>query len=154
MTSSLPPDYYEILGCQATDSIDVIKKSYQLLILKHHPDKNTSQTNANGDRDIERFHEIDEAWKVLRDAEQRKQYDAERQQHKFNETPIVHAIVRRAEFDWNAELEHFVYPCRCGGLFVLPEDCVSEIPTPDQMDELFIECDECSFVIQLLGNAV
>lgn len=152
MASSPPPNYYEILDCHSNDSIDVIKKSYQSLILKHHPDKSAQ---ANSDlSDVERFQAIDEAWKVLRDVEKRKQYDAEMQQHRFNDTPIVHAIVRRNEFEWNAEMEQSVYPCRCGGLFVLPVDCATtETPSPEQIDDIFIECDECSFVIQFIGNA-
>lgn len=160
-------DYYEVLNCHPSDSLDDIKRSYQSLILKHHPDKQC----AAGD--VARFHQIDEAWKMLRDPEQRKRYDAELQQHKFNDEPIVHAKVRRSEFAYDTVSQCYVYPCRCGGTFVLPDDCIE--PThcdnsirkethgsssagrtanddPFMEDEIYIECDECSFVIQLLSN--
>lgn len=150
MVSTQTPNYYEILNCQETDSIDTIKKSYQTLILKYHPDKCASQTN-NVESDIQRFHAIDEAWKVLRDTEKRRKYDAQMQQHKFNEVPIVHEIVKRHDFKYDAESKVFAYPCRCSGLFILPNECIADSEA-SQMDEIYIECDECSFVIQLLGN--
>lgn len=121
------------------------------MILKHHPDKCTAQ--PNNDDDIKRFHEIDEAWKVLRDADKRKQYDAEMGQDKFNEAPIVHDMIKRDEFEWNAESEVFAYPCRCGGLYMLPDEYVTD-SVSGQHDEIYIECDECSLVIQLLGNSM
>lgn len=157
-------NYYEILNCHPSDTIDEIKKSYQALILKHHPDKQNTDSNRN---DIEKFYQIDEAWKMLRDPEQRKKYDAEMKQHKFDVEPIVHAKVYRHDFEFDADSQSFVYPCRCGGYFVLPEDCIepsdcdnnvmnssndSTNESSDGNDEIYIECDECSFVVQLLSN--
>lgn len=165
MTQSPPINYYEILNCNPSDKIDEIKKSYQTLVLKHHPDKqNTSNQN-----DVERFYQIDEAWKMLRDPEQRKKYDAEMKQHKFDDEPIVHAKVYRNDFEFDADSQCYIYPCRCGGYFVLPDDCIepsdcdsgminssidSKSENCNENDEIYIECDECSFVIQLLSNQI
>lgn len=156
MEKSEHMNYYEILNCQPTDSIDVIKKSYQALILKYHPDKQDS--NSQHDDNIERFHEIDEAWKVLRDMEKRKQYDAETQQHRFNEVPIIHEKIYRNDFEFDSQTQIYSYPCRCGGLFVLPDEyqenaLKSNSDRENELsdnEEIYIECDECSFVIQLL----
>lgn len=156
-----PVNYYEILNCQPDDTIEEIKKSYQALILKHHPDKQ----NSNDQNDVQLFYQIDEAWKMLRDPEQRKRYDAEMNQHKFNDEPIVHAKVYQSDFEFDTESQSNLYPCRCGGYFVLPEDCIdskncdnsinsssaSKINDDDE-EEIYIECDECSFAIQLLSN--
>lgn len=169
MSQAQPPNYYEILNCQPSDSMDVIKKSYQALVLKHHPDKQSSvdQNNATINTGIEQFHQIDEAWKLLRDPEQRKNYDAEVRQHKFNDEPIVHAKVYRHDFEFDPESQCHVYPCRCGGYFVLPDDCIesndcdtvrkelslkSEANDSEYSDEIYIECDECSFAVHLLSN--
>lgn len=184
--SSSPINYYEILHCNPSDSIDDIKKSYQQLILKHHPDKKSafeSKNSVSRDScsssskisDIEAFHRIDTAWKLLRDPEQRKKYDAEMQQHRFNDEPIVHANCYRSDFEFDAETQCYIYPCRCGGFFVLPDEftainnCdISQMDAPmkqpvignatttaageDNDDEIYIECDECSFVVRLLSD--
>lgn len=158
--TSPPINYYEILNCHPSDSIEEIKKSYQALILKHHPDKQNSST----ENDVELFYQIDEAWKMLRDSEQRRKYDAELQQHKFDDEPIVHAKIYRNDFEFNTDSQSYLYPCRCGGYFVLPDDCIepndcdnsvmdsSASENCNENDEIYIECDECSFVVQLLSN--
>lgn len=159
---------YEILNCQPTDSIESIKKSYQTMILKYHPDKQNdsrhSEDTSEAER-IRRFQEIDTAWKMLRDPEKRKQYDAEMNQKRFNDEPIVHEKVKRNDFQFDNESLLYVYPCRCGGVFVLPEDFQSNSPNESRNnlessdvhndeddDDIYIECDECSFVVQLLSS--
>lgn len=159
-------NHYEVLGCQPTDSTASIKKSYQSLILKYHPDKQNHGDSGNDETataatGIKRFQEIDFAWKILRDPEKRKQYDAEMQQQRFNGEPIVHERLHCNEFEFDSESKLYVYPCRCGGVFLLPEEFS---PTADaenesnpkynsnnnEEDDIYIECDECSFVLQLL----
>ncbi|XP_031626463.1 dnaJ homolog subfamily C member 24-like [Contarinia nasturtii] len=164
---SMPINYYEVLNCHPSDSIEEIKKSYQNLVLKHHPDKQ----NASGNQNIEQFYRIDEAWKMLRVPEQRKKYDAEMKQRKFDAEPIVHAKVYRQDFNFDSESQNFIYPCRCGSFFVLPDDCIESVNCDSSVinssddsksngcnennddDEIYIECDECSFVVQLLSNS-
>lgn len=157
MTSPPPVNYYEVLNCHPSDTIEDIKKSYQTLVLKHHPDKQST----NHENDVQLFYRIDEAWKMLRDPEQRKKYDAEMQQRKFNGEPIVHAKVYRSDFEFDKESEIHTYPCRCGGFFVLPDDCFESTDcdissnlnrNENDEEEIYIECDECSFVVELLSN--
>lgn len=63
-------DYYEVLGVRRDASAEEIKKAYRQLALKHHPDRNP------GDQDAEdRFKEAAEAYSVLADAEKRSVYD-------------------------------------------------------------------------------
>lgn len=159
-------NYYEILQCNPSDSIDDIKKSYQQLILKYHPDKQLASNSSNSDQnaddggisDNELFHRIDTAWKLLRDPEKRKKYDAEMQQHRYNDEPIVHANCNRNDFEFDTETQSYMYPCRCGGFFVLPDEFAatddSDIGKIDGtsasiQEEIYIECDECSFVVRL-----
>lgn len=66
-------DYYAILGVGEQASTAEIKKAYRKLARQHHPDKNQDNPEAE-----ERFKEIQEAYSVLSDEEQRKQYDFRR----------------------------------------------------------------------------
>ena len=61
-------DFYAALGVAKDADAASIKKAYRKLARTHHPD-------ANGGADA-RFKEIGEAYSVLSDPEQRKQYDA------------------------------------------------------------------------------
>lgn len=63
-------DYYAVLGVPKDASAETIKKAYRKLALKHHPDKNPGNSQAE-----EKFKEITEAYAVLSDVEKRRQYD-------------------------------------------------------------------------------
>src|SRR6516162_1764262 len=63
-------DYYKTLGVPKTAAAADIKKAYRELARKYHPDANKGSTEAE-----ERFKEITEAYNVLSDEKQRKEYD-------------------------------------------------------------------------------
>src|ERR1700728_1092296 len=66
-------DYYKTLGVPKTATAAEIKKSYRELARKWHPDANKGSADAE-----ERFKEITEAYNVLSDEKQRKEYDEQR----------------------------------------------------------------------------
>ena len=63
-------DYYEVLGVSNNAGDEEIKKAYRKLALKHHPDRNQGDKEAE-----ERFKEAAEAYEVLRDPEKRDIYN-------------------------------------------------------------------------------
>jgi molecular chaperone DnaJ len=64
-------DYYEVLGVARTANEDELKKAYRRLAMKHHPDRNPDDANAEA-----AFKEAKEAYEVLSDAQKRRAYDA------------------------------------------------------------------------------
>ena len=63
-------DYYEVLEVTRTVEFEEIKRSYRKLAVKHHPDKNPGDSEAEA-----RFREIAEAYDILGDTEKRSAYD-------------------------------------------------------------------------------
>ncbi|HVN55612.1 MAG TPA: J domain-containing protein [Anaerolineaceae bacterium] len=63
-------DYYKVLGVERGAKDTDIKKAYRKLALKHHPDRNQGNKEAE-----EKFKEINEAYQVLSDPEKRARYD-------------------------------------------------------------------------------
>lgn len=129
-------DHYAVLQVESDASQDDIKKAYQQLILRHHPDKSES---CEGNSDV--FIRIDEAFKVLKDPESRKVYDSKR----FQQTSqmIIHDTVRRDEFSFDESNEVHYFTCKCGGWYILDEE--------SEDTEYIICCDECSLVIKVIN---
>jgi DnaJ-class molecular chaperone len=66
-------NFYEILECPETSSIDEIKKSYRRLSMIYHPDKNKNNPKATA-----KFQKINEAYETLGDHDKKKEYDSMR----------------------------------------------------------------------------
>lgn len=62
----MPKDYYKILGIEKNASSEDIKNAFRKLAMQHHPDRGG---------DAEKFKEVNEAYRVLSDAQKRAQYD-------------------------------------------------------------------------------
>ncbi len=62
--------YYEVLSVSRTVSSEELRKAYKREALKHHPDRNPGDVDAET-----RFKEVNEAYQVLSDDEKRQIYD-------------------------------------------------------------------------------
>lgn len=63
-------DFYEILGINKSATSDEIKKAYRKMAIKHHPDKNPNDKEAEA-----KFKEAAEAYEVLSNADKKARYD-------------------------------------------------------------------------------
>lgn len=63
-------DYYNILGISKNATEVEIKKAYKALAIKHHPDRNPDDKEAE-----EKMKEINEAYETLSNSDKRSQYD-------------------------------------------------------------------------------
>lgn len=133
-------DFYKILQLTKEASQDDIKKAYQQLILRHHPDK-----CKEADESLHMFLKIDEAYKVLKDPATRKEYDSRRFQESTRCQMIIHDTVERKDFLFDGTNNVHYHVCKCGGWYNLDEESSDE-------KEYIICCDECSLVIKVLNN--
>lgn len=129
-------DYYEILQVDDEATQEDIKKSYQQLILKHHPDKNQGN--------IELFIKIDEAYKVLKEPAARKEYDSKRFHESDRCQMVIHDTVRKNEFIYDNDDKVHYYVCKCGDWYILDEEA--------DESEYLISCNDCSLVIKVLNS--
>ena len=75
-------NHYTILGINKNASLDEIKKAYRKLSLNYHPDRNAGDINKS-----ELYKKINEAYRVLSDNIERKNYDL---LNSFD--PILHSV--------------------------------------------------------------
>lgn len=64
-------DFYKVLGVDKKATLDEIKKAYRKLAMKHHPDRNPGDKEAEG-----KFRVATEAYEVLSDSQKRAAYDS------------------------------------------------------------------------------
>ncbi|XP_030758500.1 dnaJ homolog subfamily C member 24-like [Sitophilus oryzae] len=124
-------NYYEVLECPETATLEELKKKYQTLVKQHHPDK--------GSKSYERFVLLDKAYKTLKDEKSRKDYDAELLAQTCNEESVIYASLNKKDINLNSD-GIFGFTCRCGGEIPITEEHLCE-------DECIVECSECSNAI-------
>lgn len=85
-------DYYKILGVSPDADENAIKSTYRKLARQLHPDVNPGDKEAG-----EKFKEVNEAYQVLSNPEQRKKYDELRSEYQRYQQQGG----RPQEFNWN-----------------------------------------------------
>ena len=166
-------DHYKVLGLTPDSSQDEIRKRYQELLLRFHPDKRdvTRETSSTSVLDSDdsipfesKFHLLELSWNVLRDPQSRRDYDASvRQKNKIQSHPIgdlvrfadmTEEVDERLDDDDDDEEERTVwsYPCRCGGEYTMysDDDCFVEwAEDKDTGTTVTLCCPDCSLAISI-----
>lgn len=73
------PDYYEVLGVDRKATAEDIKKAYQKIVMRNHPDMVKNKKDLSEEQKaqaIEKFKQATEAEKVLTDPQKRTTYDS------------------------------------------------------------------------------
>lgn len=89
-------DYYEILGVSPDAEDKTIKKAYQKLAKKYHPDVNPGDKSAEA-----KFKEVSEAYQAISDPEKRRKYDELKQDYQQWQKRGG-----RGDFDWGRWQAH------------------------------------------------
>jgi len=134
---------YKLFNLEHFSSYDHVKQKYRELIIKYHPDKNHTDPTSSK----EKYHQLTEAWKVLRDKESKQDYDNLLQQH-LSEISLLtfNEELELNEMEFDDEEELFYHECRCGGLYMLiKKDLSCEA-------SVVVDCDTCSLQILVLSN--
>ena len=69
------PTHYEVLGVSSAASDDVLRRAYRERARRLHPDRLGDASPAAAERAAREMQAVNEAWRVLRDASSRADYD-------------------------------------------------------------------------------
>ncbi|KAG1938161.1 Chaperone DnaJ-domain superfamily protein [Pimephales promelas] len=139
----LHKDWYSILGACPTDDMQELKQKYQKLILKFHPDKQRLDVSeGEAEQHLQRFIDVDQAWKILSNEESRKEYNLQLRAHELKQSWPVDAHITLDDMNWDCDTECYTYGCRCGGEFILEKDDTLEMET-------VVCCNSCSLSIEV-----
>ena len=125
---------YSVLGVQELADTESIKRAYKQLVLIHHPDK-YKQSATNTD-----FIELQQAYDTLIDPVKKSIIDRQLQpSHTVCQDCVSLGDMERSETG-----EEYVYPCRCGGTYLLEES-----DTTDLDEELIVPCTTCTLMLRV-----
>lgn len=128
--------YYEVLDCSENSTQEEIKRAYHRRLLQFHPDKNDS-TN------IQEFHDVKEAWRILGHPQSRSKYDAVCKQKQLEEEDHpVHARLSPSDLEESALEDTLFYRCRCGENYVVEREALQE-----KNIALQVMCNGCTLII-------
>nr|XP_008001276.2 dnaJ homolog subfamily C member 24 isoform X5 [Chlorocebus sabaeus] len=105
-------DWYSILGADPSANMSDLKEKYQKLILRYHPDKQSTDVSAGTVKEcVQKFIEIDQAWKILGNEETKREYDLQRYEDDLRNIGPVDAQVYLEEMSWNeGRKEYLPFP--------------------------------------------
>jgi curved DNA-binding protein CbpA len=158
---------YDVLQVSPKASLEEIKSSFHKLARHHHPDKLISTTTANIIDDTSatvnlHFPDIQRAWELLRDADQRKVYDQELLQQRLHYDSRQHGAITleikdlESAIDEETQETFFVYDCRCGEEIQIDHEMMQYSSSKNRTDinnnpnaYLMMDCPGCCFVYKV-----
>ncbi|XP_071074236.1 dnaJ homolog subfamily C member 24 isoform X2 [Dasypus novemcinctus] len=127
----LPPDVLIFGGCQHSLDCDCIT-----LISKYHPDKQSTDVPAGAVEEcIQKFIEIDQAWKILGNEETKKEYDLQRHEDNLRNRGAIDAQVCLEDLSWNE-----------GGT----KNQTQDLPCGKQAPNRLSHISSCSFILLVM----
>ncbi|XP_058016821.1 dnaJ homolog subfamily C member 24 [Ahaetulla prasina] len=136
-------NWYSILDAEPSDNLKELKRKYQRLILLYHPDKQSTDVPAGeAEARMQRFIEIDRAWKILGNEEKKKEYDLQRREYELEQGCPVDTQVSLEDMTWNHSDHCYSFTCRCGGKYIVSKNEVEDVS--------LVNCDTCSLVIEII----
>ncbi|CAM9425129.1 unnamed protein product [Phaeothamnion confervicola] len=125
--------HYAVLSISDQASAGEIRRAYQALARKYHPDRfRPSDGELRGETDPEgaHFRRVQEAWEALRDESARRKYDAWLAEQ--TRSVAVADELALADMIYSDHDGVYRHGCRCGDVFELAEpeivgDCVEVI---------------------------
>ncbi|NWU77232.1 DJC24 protein, partial [Onychorhynchus coronatus] len=136
-------DWYKVLGAKPSDSPAELKRKYQKLALLYHPDKQEADVPAGEAQErVQRFIEVDQAWKILGNEETKKEYDLQRLADNLTKEGPLHDQVYLEDMSWNEDEQLYTLSCRCGGNY--------SVFKSEAKDVSLVCCDTCSLVMEIL----
>ena len=140
-------NFYEVLGVAPNASQNEIKRMYQALVLKYHPDKyDAARMQCSSDEAKDYFYLIDEAWKTLGDSKTRREYDAMLRDDELNQDGPVDAEIKLSEMEFDEDNKQYTWPCRCSGSYEVTDEILIG-------RENIIGCTTCSLTIKVLSTS-
>ncbi|XP_073023763.1 uncharacterized protein [Primulina eburnea] len=114
--------HYETMGVKEDASPEEIRKTYRMVILNCHPDKQlqrTSETSNHKHGSGNEFLEVQRAWETLSDPRSRALYDNELQILRQDSTTADYLRLQDMAFEDAGDCFEFSYHCRCGDCFLV-----------------------------------
>uniref|UniRef100_K7G0X1 DnaJ heat shock protein family (Hsp40) member C24 n=1 Tax=Pelodiscus sinensis TaxID=13735 RepID=K7G0X1_PELSI len=136
-------DWYRILGAEPSESLTELKQKYQKLILLYHPDKQSADVPAGEvEERVQRFIEIDQAWKILGNEETKKEYDLQRRGRFLSRSAGCRGSSSFMQWLVSTDEQCYTCSCRCGGKYTVSRNEAEEVT--------LVYCDTCSLIIEIL----
>uniref|UniRef100_A0A803WBY4 DnaJ heat shock protein family (Hsp40) member C24 n=1 Tax=Ficedula albicollis TaxID=59894 RepID=A0A803WBY4_FICAL len=110
---------------------------------KYHPDKQEADVAAGeAEERVQRFIEIDQAWKILGNEQTKKEYDLQQREDNLTKEWPLHEQIYLEDMCWNEDEQLYTLSCRCGGNY--------SVSKSETKDVSLVCCDTCSLVIEIL----
>ncbi|XP_028305811.1 dnaJ homolog subfamily C member 24 isoform X1 [Gouania willdenowi] len=164
-------DLYAVLGANASDSVQQLRHKYQQLALQFHPDRLVGEETTQLHWAVNRFIEVEAAWRILSDLSSRREYDlqrrgqtsishpsippwldqAEGREQELKQDGPVDSVVYLEDMTWDQGAGVYTHDCRCGGGFSLSKEVLEEETQLMEEDGLqgavLVCCDTCSLSV-------
>ncbi|XDV53087.1 hypothetical protein PO909_021676 [Leuciscus waleckii] len=137
-----------LIDSHSPRSVDCSRRMTLYFITLHfdwqfHPDKQRLDVSeGEAEQHLQRFIDVDQAWKILSNEESRKEYNLQLRAHELKQSWPMDAHITLDDMNWDCDTECYTYGCRCGGEFILEKEDTQEM-------EMVVCCNSCSLSIEV-----